>query len=189
MKRRDALKGIGLTIGWTLCPSVITGVLNGCQSAYHPDYQFLTLTPGQVTMVETLSELIIPSTDTPGAKEAKVNQFIDLMLTRYLENREKQIFLSGLDELDDRSRESYGDLFVEVSEENQTKLLKWLEEKSTTSRYSGEGDKPFFMLLKELVVTGYYTSEIGASEELKYVHLAGRYDGDVPYSDIGRAYS
>ena len=49
--------------------------------------------------------------------------------------------------------------------------------------------RPFFPWLKELTLVGYYTSEIGASQELRYVHVAGRYDGDVPYRQIGRAYS
>ena len=48
---------------------------------------------------------------------------------------------------------------------------------------------PFFPWLKELTVVGYYTSEIGATQELRYVHVAGQYDGDVPYRKVGRAYS
>lgn len=176
-------------MGGALCPSIITGVLSGCGPAYRPDYQLKTLTAVQNQMVTTLTELIIPATDTPGAKAAKVNQFIDLMLTRYFQDDEKEEFLTGLDLLDKKSQELFGSFFAEIPDENQVELLKKMEEGSLTSQQNDDRDESFFELLKELTITGYYTSEIGASQELIYLHTAGRYDGDVPYSEIGRAYS
>jgi hypothetical protein len=76
---------------------------------------------------------------------------------------------------------------VETTPEQQAAVLTALgqEGRRTANRQS----RPFFPWLKELTLTGYYTSEIGASQELRYLHVSGYYDGDVPYEQVGRAYS
>ena len=63
-----------------------------------------TLNPQQNAMVTTISEIIIPQTNTPGAKAARVNEFIDLILTEWYDDEEKSIFLTGLTEVDTRTR-------------------------------------------------------------------------------------
>ena len=63
-----------------------------------------TLNPQQNAMVTTISEIIIPQTDTPGAKAARVNEFIDLILTEWYDDEEKSIFMTGLTDVDTRTR-------------------------------------------------------------------------------------
>ena len=75
-----------------------------------------TLNPQQNGMVTTISEIIIPQTDTPGAKAARVNEFIDLILTEWYDDEEKSIFLTGLAEVDTRTRDLFGKNFVDCGD-------------------------------------------------------------------------
>ncbi|MGH6884852.1 MAG: gluconate 2-dehydrogenase subunit 3 family protein, partial [Geminicoccales bacterium] len=109
-------------------------------------------------------------------------------LTHIYTDNERTRFLSGLADLESRAR-ARGECFLASSREMQTRILNELEGEAISARSSGTGKTSFFHSLKELTLIGYYTSEIGAAQELKYVHMAGSYDGDVPFEEIGRAYS
>ncbi len=187
MDRREALKRVGVLMGGTVSLSVVSGVMSGCQAPAAGGYSLQTLSPDQSELVATISELIIPATDTPGARAANVNEFIDLMLTDWFDEEDKDRFLAGLAETDQMAQAANGSSFVGNSEVQQIALLTEMEEAAFGSA-SGD-EKPFFKMMKELTLTGYYTSEIGATQELKYVHVAGEYRGDVPYTEIGKAYS
>ncbi len=174
-------------MGGALSAPLISGVLAGCgggagTAAFTPQ----TLSASQNELVATLSELIIPTTDTPGARAAEVNVFIDRMLTDWYPAEDRDRFLAGLADADARAQAAHNAAFVDVTEAQQTAILSDLEQVAMSSQGGG---RPFFSMLKELTITGYYTSEIGATQELRYVHVAGFYNGDMPYSEIGRAYS
>ncbi len=114
--------------------------------------------------VIVLSELIIPQTDTPGAKAAKVNEFIDLVLDDANESERKQ-FLKGLAWMDARSQELFGADFVSASPEQQTALLTILASPKNKA-FEDQVGIDFFNAIKGLTITGYYTSEIGMKQEL-----------------------
>ncbi|HET6566566.1 MAG TPA: gluconate 2-dehydrogenase subunit 3 family protein [Rhodothermales bacterium] len=183
MNRREALKAVGLMLGSAVTPSVASFVLSGCKSVQGAPLQ--TLTSDQGELVATIAELIIPETDTPGARAAGVHQFIDALLTGGYRPEEREQFMTGLAAFEDRARKENGSSFVENTPEQQTALLKTLEAEAKQTRQSGQrGDdqpRPFFPMIKELTIAGYYTSEAGATQELRYVAVPGRYDGDVPY--------
>ena len=114
--------------------------------------------------VIAISELIIPQTDTPGAKAARVNEFIDHVLFEAGPG-ERREFLRGLAWVDARSRELFGADFVTVTPEQQTALLTILSARASTSAGDQLG-RDFFESIKSLTVTGYYTTEIGLRQEL-----------------------
>ena len=122
------------------------------------------LDPHQNETVVAISELIIPQTDTPGAKAAKVNQFIDLVLSE-AGAKEREQFLRGLAWMDTRSREQFGTDFVAGTPEQQTALLTVLSGTGDASAGEQVG-RDFFQSVKSLTVTGYYTTEIGLRQEL-----------------------
>ena len=174
-------------MGGAVSAPLMSGMLAGCRPpAPTSDYVLKKLTPEQSELVATISELIIPETDTPGARAARVNEFADLMLDEWYPLEDMDRFMAGLADVDQRAQAGHGDDFVDLSEEQQTELLKELESEAMSA---SSDDPAFFNMIKELTLTGYYTSEIGATQELKYVHEAGYYDGDVPYAEVGRAYS
>lgn len=188
MNRREALKRLALLSGGALSLSTVSAVMGGCTAgsgAYSPR----TLTAKQDELVTVISELIIPETDTPGARAANVNQFIDKMLTDWNTEEEKKHFLAGLGSVNETSNEMHGNPFLELTEEQQVAVLQRKEQEANDNPMPDTDLEPFFAMMKEYTLVGYYTSEIGATEELVWNHVAGTYDGCYPYSQVGRAWS
>jgi hypothetical protein len=146
-------------------------MLREAQSA--PSAPLRTLDPHQNATVIAMSETIIPQTDTPGAKGAKVNEFIDVILTDWATDAERQRFLAGLADVDARSTALYGKPLVDCAPAQQEALLRamddeWVREehvpKPHTTAYQKRDQQlsdSFFGVFKRLTLTGYYTSEIG----------------------------
>ena len=112
----------------------------------------------------TLSELIIPQTETPGARAARVNELIDLVLSD-AEERDRKEFLKGLAWMDARSQELFGTDFLSAAPEQQTALLTILASPRNKA-FEDQVGIDFFKAIKALTITGYYTSEIGMKQEL-----------------------
>jgi len=120
--------------------------------------------PHENDTVATIAELIIPQTDTAGARAANVHQFIDAVLAD-AETREREAFLRGLAWMDSRSRERYGAPFTSVTPQQQHELLVFVSG-STDQTPADQPGVEFFKAIKILTVTGYYTSKIGMQQEL-----------------------
>jgi hypothetical protein len=116
----------------------------------------------QDELVTVLSELVIPRTDTPGAKAALVNRFIDAVLEDS-DEPDRRDFLKGLAWMDSRSRELFGTDFVKAAPAQQVALLTIVSSEKNTAHEDQVGVE-FFEALKRMTVTGYYTSEIGMKE-------------------------
>jgi hypothetical protein len=128
------------------------------------DWKPKVLSAQQNETVMVLSELIIPTTDTPGGKAALVNRFVDEILTDAGAS-ERREFLRGLQWLDQRSRELFGADFVGASSEQQNALLTIVSSPKNTQAADQIGTE-FFQAMKSMTITGYYTSEIGMRQEL-----------------------
>jgi len=142
------------------------------------------LTPVQYEMVVQAAERILPRTDTPGATDAAVADFIDIMLADWYSAAERERFTTGLSELDARARNfASGGGFVQSTERQQTALLDTLDRELHTRRQSGVAgaNDHWFAMLKHLTVWGYYTSRPGIVEELRVELIPGRYDGNAKY--------
>ena len=190
MDRRVALQRIGALMGGALSASTIAGVLGGC-SASTEGTRFVarTLTNGRDELVGTVAELIIPETDTPGARVARVHEFIDNMLTDWYDEEERSAFLAGLSDLELRAAEDGGDSFLSLNQDSQIALLTSMEEEAYAWQEEGQGgEAPFFNTIKSLTLFGYYTSEVGATQELRVMPM-GEYRADVPFDEIGRAWA
>lgn len=190
MNRREALKQMALLAGGALSISTVNGFLGGC-SAKEGEFTPETLTAHQNEFVTIFSERIIPETDTPGAKAAGVNRYIDHMLTNWNTKEERDHFISELKSVDNQSKEEYGNLFVDLSKQQQIAIMETLEQEAINNpKPIPDSDlRPFFTMMKEFTIVGYYTSEIGASKELNLDLIPGYYDACMPYTDVGRAWS
>lgn len=191
INRRQALRRVGALLGGVVSAPVVSGVLSGCRPRTGSDWSPQALMPEQNEMVTILADIIIPPTDTPGARAAHVNRFVDAMLHGSFLEEDRQRFLEGLDETNARCQEAYGTSFVDCSAEEQRALVAELDDETFgPDAEEPDPDNPsFFRMVKELVIVGYYTSEVGATEELKTNTVPGYYDGDVPYEEIGRAWA
>ena len=113
MHRRQALR---LLVSATTLPLLSREAFSLFQSVHEqlPEQTILkTLNPRQNATVTTIAELIIPQTNTPGARAARVNEFIDLILSEWYDDEERSTFLSGLADVDVRARDLWGKDFVE----------------------------------------------------------------------------
>lgn len=126
-------------------------------AAYTPIF----FTPAEYTLIETLTSLIVPTDDTPGAREAGVSEFVDLMVSRDPELQRD--FRSGLRWLNLHSRKSQGREFLMLAPAQQTAFLEPLAYKKKF-RPGEEPGRKFFTLIREYTVMGFYTSEIGLKE-------------------------
>lgn len=137
----------------------------------------------QRRIVELAAERIIPRTDTPGATDARVADFVDVIVSDWYSPAERDRFLAGLADLDARAARSHGGPFSATTEQQQIALLTVIDgEVAALRQTSGRAaDEHWFGMLKYLTVWGYYTSRVGMIDELKVELHAGRYDGDAPY--------
>ena len=126
------------------------------------DWTPKTLTAPQNELVVALTELIIPATDTPGAKAARVNRFVDQVLTD-APAAVRGSFTRGLTWVDARSRALFKKDFLTASAEQQTALLM---EMSSDVEQDDRIGREFFQAIKGMTINGYYTSEIGLRQEL-----------------------
>jgi gluconate 2-dehydrogenase gamma chain len=139
------------------CGHIGNAALQIKPAQYTPQF----FSPAEYGLVERLTELIIPSDTTPGAKEAGVAEFIDFMVASDPESQYP--FRMGLGWLNAHSERKYGSKFLELSVEQQNSLIEPLAYKDK-SRPGEEDGRQFFKLIREYTVTGFYTSELGFKE-------------------------
>ena len=124
-------------------------------------YQPLFFSAAEYSLVERLTEIIIPTDESPGAREAGVSEFIDLMASRDpdLQGRLR----TGLAWLNAHSKAVHGEAFIQLAAEKQTTLLEPLAYKAKF-RENDKAGQEFFNTIREYTVMGFYTSEIGLKE-------------------------
>ncbi len=194
MNRREALQRVALLLGGALSTPVISAVLDhkhgpraGVKSA---SWTMKTLTSEQDQLVTAIAEMIIPETSTPGAKAVRVNEFIDLLLTEWYPAEDRDRFLSGLNDLEAKFQQSHGKRFLEGMPEQQTAMLTEMDQEAVAARRAGVKPLPFFATMKELTLVGYYTSDVGMTEELQFQPATDRYEGCIPLERVeGRAWA
>lgn len=183
--RREALRRTAMLLGASLSAPAIAGVLAGCSARTEGNWTPLVLTSEQGELVATIAEHIIPETDTPGARAAGVHVFIDKMLAEHYPPAVRQRVLDGLADIDARARRDCGGPFIRCSADEQRTLLTRIDQEA----FAEAREPSWFRTVKELTLLGYYTSEIGATQELRHVRVPGRFEACVPLSKIGRAWA
>jgi glucoside 3-dehydrogenase (cytochrome c) hitch-hiker subunit len=177
MKRRDMLL---LLAGTAALPDQLLAI----GRAVHKRVRAGTLRafgPHQSDTVATIAELIIPKTDTPGARDAGVPAFIDVMFADWADDDQRKVFTAGLANVDERSRALYGKDFIACTEGQQVQVLTDLDAELARLRDTkSDTSKNFFGAMKWLTLMGYYTSEVGATSELHYRVVPGRYEPCYP---------
>jgi len=189
INRRQALQRAAVLLGSAISAPTLAGVLSAATRrawAASPQWAPRTLSAAQLELVATVAEHIIPETDTPGARAAGVHRFVDTLLTDHYPATERDRFLAGLADVDARARSAHGQAFAQCAPEQRIALLTELDARAYAASRGEDGW--FFRRMKELTLVGYYTSEIGAMQEL-HVSPFGAYRGDIPYSSVGRAWS
>lgn len=187
MNRRELLVRAAAIAG-----GVIIGgefLLTGCART---DKTVLTpFTPDDIALLDEIGETIIPTTNSPGAKAAGIGAFMASAVKDCYSDELHLIFQKGLAGVESASRAKSGKAFRALSADDRLALLSALH-KEAQGNAKPAGAKPapphYFRLMRELTIIGYFSSEIGATQALRYVETPGSYQGDVPYTPGDRAW-
>ena len=200
MNRRDALARVALLMGGTVISADY--FLSGCSSPAEkkspakaagpaaPEKPAF-LNPSQVGLLDEVGETILPATKTPGAKAAQVGSFMAVMVRDCYSPADQKIFLNGLTQLDQACQKQTGKTFLACDPTQRTAVLNTLDKEQKAFAKNQRKDDPshYFQIMKELTLLGYFTSEIGMTQALRYAPVPGRYDGNVPYKKGDRAWA
>ena len=188
MNRRDAVQYISLLLGGTLVGGNV--FISGCKSndAAATSMKF---TDEDVALLDEISDTILPPTKTPGAKAAKVGQFMTVMVNDCYEEKDQKVFHEGIGKLNDFSDKTYNKAFMKLDQQQRHDLLVKLdsEQKEYMKNKKNEDPSHYFRMMKELTMLGYFTSEIGCTQARRYVESPGRYEGSIPYKKGDKAFA
>lgn len=211
MNRRDALQRVAVLMGGAISIPTLIATMEGCKSKTAAESGFV-LSKDYQSLIAEIAEVIIPKTDTPGAKEAGVGPFIETMLRDCYSEIQQNHFLKGLETVEEESKK-LGSGFVALKPEQKIEVIKTMQTKSNEEAAKNEEKAkqvdaetgivkenakkkeeaeipvPFFKLAKELTLFGYFTSESGATKALDFIPIPGRYEGCIKLEPGQKAYA
>ena len=193
MNRREFLQCTAVLISGATAAQ-LGFALNGEQRSFlanAPDYsdQKLTyLTPEQRSTLAAMTEIIIPRTETPGAIDAGVARYIELMVQQWMNQQERQIFDEGLAQLMNSVQEKFGKPFEQLDSKIQLAIMEALEAEASDSGWYDMGntmrdfvsDAPFICQVKELTIWGFFTGEVGGTQVLRFNPMPMTFESDIP---------
>ena len=187
MNRREALQNVSLLLGGTLIGGSIFS-LQGCKTDKAINKLF---TQSQLDLMSEIAETIIPKTNTPGAKDAKVAEFMSVYVLDCYKPENQKIFTDGLIDIEAQADKKYGSGFMKITPAQRKELLTELDKTQKSHHDAKEKSAPehYFRMMKEATLLGFFTSEEGATKALRYVPVPGKYDGNVPYKKGDRAWA
>ena len=142
-----------------------------------------SFTVNDIAWLDEVAETILPQTQTPGAKAAGVGPFIALMVTDTYSPQKQVAFRQGMDELEKVSVAKYDQGFIALSDTQRLQLLTELDEARFNQAQTDPDAAPhYFEAIKGLTILGYFTSEIGYTQAMRYVESPGRFDPCVDYT-------
>ena len=175
MKRREAIQRAALMMGGILSAPTLAGAMG----------RVINMGPGvavsaeQEALLAEVADVIIPTTTTPGAKAAGAEKFIVRVMRDCYPQADQEKFYAGLAKLDANSKTKFGKGFASLEGAQKIEMVK-----QTMTE-----DKPFFLRMKELTTTGYFTSEIGATKALEYLPIPGQFNGCMPLKPGQKAWA
>ena len=173
--RRGALQRVALILGGVLSPELTAGLMG---QVLHIG-QRVPVTEENTALLAEIADVIIPETDTPGAKAAGAEQFIVRVLRDCYAFGEQEEFYGGLGAFREECKKRFSKPFalLDVSQKREMVL------------YSAKHMKGFFSRMRTLTVAGYFQSEIGATKALEFVLVPGRFEGSVPMKPGQKAWA
>lgn len=211
MDRRELLKKVALLTGGAVIGGEL--FLSGCKTGPKAAAEF---SPTTISLLDEIGETIIPATTTPGAKAAQIGEFMKVMVTDCYTQRQQDAFMSGINELDEACKKMHSKSFMECTPEQRHALLVSLEKEAKEfNQKRNETDKPlreehkkkndalpwkdqtefegspshYYTMMKQLTLTGFFTSKTGMTETLRHIPVPGKFDGEFPYAKGDKAWA
>jgi len=180
MNRREAIKQVTAMLGGVVfvgSGDLLTAVEHAHARVTASRKQIGAFTAQDIALLDEVADTILPETKTPGAKAAKVGSFMAVMVTDTYDDQQQAIFRDGMGKLNDAG-------FMTKSPAERLAFLEQLdsEQKAYMDTRAQGAPAHYFRLMKELTLYGYFTSEIGCSQAMRYRETPGRFDPCVPYT-------
>lgn len=195
MERRELLRNIALLTGGAFIGGEL--FLTGCKSGATIEAGF---SPATIALLDEVGDTIIPATKTPGAKAAKVGEFMKTFVTDCYPAEHQTAFTKGIVQLDEACKKMHSKSFMDCDAQQRKDLLISLEKEAKTfneplnKENEGKKDeekKPlhYYTMIKQLTLFGFFTSKTGATETLRHIQVPGKYDGAFPYKKGDKAWA
>jgi Gluconate 2-dehydrogenase subunit 3 len=187
--RREAVKRVSFLLGGLALVGG-SGLLQACTkdrgtATVATGANVGTFSAGDIAMLDEIADTILPTTEkSPGAKAAQTGAFMALMVTDTYDPAEQKIFRDGMTALDAACKAANaGKGFMDITPAQRTTLLEGLDKEQHAFMKTKKGDTPtpYFRMMKELTMLGFFTSEIGMTKAMRYIETPGRWDPCVPY--------
>lgn len=182
MNRRELLALITAATGTAMIGS--TALLSGCATTASAPANF---SADNIALLDEIAETILPRTETPGAKDAKVGEFMSVYVNDCYTLDERAIFHKGLLSLEAQSNKTYGRGFMALQPAERTAFINQLDKDARAA--VAKGDVHYFTMIKQLTLFGFFSSEVGGTQVLRHIAIPGRYDGALAYKPGDRAWA
>jgi Gluconate 2-dehydrogenase subunit 3 len=204
MERRELLKIIAVLTGGALVGGDV--FLSGCKTTTKKGEGLLSA--DNIALLDELSDTIIPATNTPGAKAAKVGEFMNVFVSDCYRADQQKAFTEGIAALDETCKKQFSKNFMALTPAERNQVLVSLETDAKTfneqlkqkeqmardaarqeiKEFNG-APLHYYSMMKQLTLLGYFTSEIGMKQALRFLPVPGKYDGAFPYKKGDKAWA
>lgn len=175
---------------------------SGCKTA--PENVSDLFSKSGVALLDEIAETIFPETDTPGAKAAKVGEFMAVMIRDCYSPDQQKLVIDGLADMEKRCKEKYGKSFGDMSPEQRHEFLNLLDKEQReyqktvveverqrlreerknlppTAEKLKDPESHYFRMLRETATLGFFSSEVAAKKVIRYIETPGKYIGCMDY--------
>ena len=193
MNRREVLQRVAMLMGGAISAPAALAVLNGCSPKPGATWQPLFLSKEEGAMVEDVADLIVPRTTTPGARDVGVPAFIDVILKDAYPSEDQARFISGLRDFDAEAQRVHGKPFLQLPQTQRMSFLQQVHDAAAADEKvqadkdvpAAERKRPFILMMKELTLLGFFSSQVGATQVLQYVAVPGGFQACIPIAQAG----
>lgn len=202
MERRNLLKMIMAATG----VAMVGGKAFSYQLGSAIPLSATVFSSDDVILFNDIAEVIIPRTDTPGAKDANVGLMALILANDCYTISERNALIEGLKTVDKQAQKSFDKPYLLLNTEQKTKIVSQLDKEAkkynskqelyylSVSPYDRNRDVAdpiphFFTLIKQLTIFSFFTSKVGATEVLRFEAIPGKYNGELDYKKGDRAWA
>jgi len=196
MDRRKALKKTGLLAGAALATPSLFSLLQSCKEETRLTWQPEFFTEDEAKTIGALVDMILPTTDTPGALDVKADVFIDKVIAQTYNTEGQENMRKDIAAFNIACQENYGDSFINLNETKRAEVLKAAEK--TSGKFNpgiwgktiGEQEPiGFYRSMKSMAIWAYMTSEDIGENVLNYLPVPGNFEACIPVSEVGNRWS
>lgn len=196
MNRRTALKNTALIGSAATLSTTLLSLLQSCQTQDRLSWQPQFLNTDQALLVSALVDAILPTTDTPGGLDVKVDMLIDLLYAKTFNEEGQQNIRAEMDAFNAKCKARFDKQFHQLDPEQKKTILQ--EEEGISPKFGrgvwgyGVGPQPavgFYRSFKSMAIMGYCTAEEIGKNVLKYDPIPGPFQGCIPFSEVGKVWT